>query len=78
MSRKTQQGIGARAREHLLGDVCSGFDTSLLASSLQRTFNAAWLEYKSWLQNLRLAGILRPNHGVTNAAATCEFQDQES
>ena len=43
ISRKTQQGIGARSRENVLGDVCSRSDRTPLASSLQRTFNAAWL-----------------------------------
>ena len=38
VSRKTQQGIGARFRENLSGDVC--------ARSLQQTFNTAWPEYR--------------------------------
>ena len=46
MSRKTQQGICAGARENLLGDVCRRFDRSPLVSSLQRTFNAAWPEHR--------------------------------
>ena len=41
ISRKTQQGIGARSRENSLGSVRSRSVRSLLASSLQRTFNAA-------------------------------------
>ena len=41
-----QQGIGATSRENLLGDVCSRSDRSLLASSLQRTFDAAWPVYR--------------------------------
>ena len=37
-----KQGIGARSCEALLGDVCSGFERRLLASSLRRTYQAAW------------------------------------
>ena len=39
---ESAQGIA----KTLLGDVCSRFDRSLLASPLQRTFNAAWPEYR--------------------------------
>ena len=55
--QEDQQGIGARARENQLGDVCSGFDRSLLANSLQRSFNAVWPEYRGgcktrdWLES---------------------------
>ena len=44
------------SREDLLGDVCSGFDRSLLASSLPRTFNAAWREELEWLQTWKPRG----------------------
>ena len=44
MSRKAHQGTGARSCEDMFGGVCSGFDRSLLASPLQRTFTAAWLD----------------------------------
>ena len=37
-----KQGIGAMSCEALLGDVCSGFERRLLASSLRRTYQAAW------------------------------------
>ena len=47
----------------------------LLASSLQRTFNAAWLEYSG------VPAVLEkrleygdPGHGVTDAAANCKTE----
>ena len=33
---------------------------------------------QGWVQTLRRAGILRLNHGVTSAAATCELQDRKN
>ena len=62
--------------EDLLGDVCTRFDRNLLASSHQRMFSAAWPQYRGWLQTLRQAGISRPHHGATHAAASCESQDK--
>ena len=56
-SRKAQQGIAARSREDLLGDVCSGFDRCLLGRSLQRTFSgvAANLE-TGWTLGVAMIG----------------------
>ena len=39
--------MGARTREHLLGNERSRSDRSPLASNFQRAFNAAWSEYRS-------------------------------
>ena len=45
-------------------EICrSRSDRSLLASSLQRTFSAAWPEYRVAAVNLKPAGIWIPNHG---------------
>ena len=46
-SRRTQQISGARSREKQLEDVRCRPGRSLLVSSLQRRFNAAWFEKRS-------------------------------
>ena len=75
MSWKTEQGAGAKSHESMV-DVCSGFDRSQLASSLQRAFNAV-ASPQGCLQTCRHVGMWRPNHDETDAAMSRNAQDRK-